>query len=161
MIHELLGQLTLRNETFAQNPITAQQFGEIIDAVEEGRITGSGGKILLRHLLAAKGPSGINSSDNLISKSNTSSEVVDLPSISPFSVSDLILQLGLTKTSSISDLDRWCDRAISEMPVEVEKYQSGKRTVIMALVGRVMKLSKGSADAIRSKEILESKLGKR
>ncbi|PVG03594.1 hypothetical protein CPB86DRAFT_748915 [Serendipita vermifera] len=159
MIHELLGQLTLRNETFAQNPITAQQFGEIIDAVEEGRITGSGGKILLRHLLAAKRASGINISDNLISKSNTRPEVADLPSIPPFSVSDLIVELGLTKTSSISDLDRWCDQAISEMLVEVEKYKSGKKTVIMALVGKVMKLSKGTADAIRSKEILESKLG--
>jgi aspartyl-tRNA(Asn)/glutamyl-tRNA(Gln) amidotransferase subunit B len=40
MTHELLGQLALRNETFGNNPITAEQMGDLIDSVENGTITG-------------------------------------------------------------------------------------------------------------------------
>lgn len=40
LIHELLGQLAARKETFSANPLTSEQFGELIDLVQNGTITG-------------------------------------------------------------------------------------------------------------------------
>ena len=38
--HELLGQLALRNETFKENPLSAEQLGNLIDLVQSKNITG-------------------------------------------------------------------------------------------------------------------------
>jgi aspartyl-tRNA(Asn)/glutamyl-tRNA(Gln) amidotransferase subunit B len=38
--HELLGQLSHRQETFTQNPMTAAQMGDLIDLVQSKQITG-------------------------------------------------------------------------------------------------------------------------
>lgn len=39
--HELLGQLAYRRETFAQNPVSVAQMGEMVDLVQSGTITGT------------------------------------------------------------------------------------------------------------------------
>ena len=39
--HELLGQLSFRNETFKENPMSAEQMGELVDLVREGKVTGT------------------------------------------------------------------------------------------------------------------------
>jgi aspartyl-tRNA(Asn)/glutamyl-tRNA(Gln) amidotransferase subunit B len=41
MTHELLGQLAARKETFAQNPVSVEQMGELIDLVQNRSITGN------------------------------------------------------------------------------------------------------------------------
>lgn len=40
MTHELLGQLTARKETFSDNPVSVVQLSELIDLVQDGKITG-------------------------------------------------------------------------------------------------------------------------
>jgi aspartyl-tRNA(Asn)/glutamyl-tRNA(Gln) amidotransferase subunit B len=40
MTHELLGQLAARDETFSDNPVSVAQLGELIDLVQDGKITG-------------------------------------------------------------------------------------------------------------------------
>jgi len=40
MTHELLGQLTMRKETFINNPVSVEQMGELIDMVQSDRLTG-------------------------------------------------------------------------------------------------------------------------
>ncbi|KAG9317817.1 putative glutamyl-tRNA amidotransferase [Chiua virens] len=37
MIHELLGQLAARRETFSDNPVTVEQMGELVDMVQGGK----------------------------------------------------------------------------------------------------------------------------
>ena len=49
---------------------------------------------------------------------------------------------------------------IDENPNFVETYKKGKTTVIMALVGAVMKKTSGKADAQKAKQILEDLLTK-
>ena len=39
MTHDLLGQLTSRKEAFNNNQLSAEQFGELIDLVEDKSIT--------------------------------------------------------------------------------------------------------------------------
>ena len=40
MIHELLGQLAARKETFSDNPVSVEQMGELVDMVQCGKMTG-------------------------------------------------------------------------------------------------------------------------
>ena len=40
MIHELLGQLAARKETFGDNPVSVAQMGELVDMVQCGKMTG-------------------------------------------------------------------------------------------------------------------------
>lgn len=54
----------------------------------------------------------------------------------------------------ISELKKYCEDAISENPKIVSDYRSGKDKAVMALVGDVMRKSKGRADAGKAKEVL-------
>jgi aspartyl-tRNA(Asn)/glutamyl-tRNA(Gln) amidotransferase subunit B len=161
IIHELVGQLTFRNRTFTQNSVSAQQLGDIIDAVERGTITRTGGKIILRHLLDAEYSSS-RSIPSTIPETMIPTDTPILPEKSSAaghpSVPTLIRELNLLKSSSEQELNDWCNEAIQDLPNEAEKVRLGKKNVLMVLVGRVMKLSRGSADAASVRDLLEKKL---
>lgn len=72
-----------------------------------------------------------------------------------------ISDLALKKISQISDakaLQAWVDEAVTGLPQAVENYKKGNINAIMALVGRVMALTKGSADPKLTRELLEKTL---
>lgn len=60
--------------------------------------------------------------------------------------------------SDSNELDVFCQQAIDANTKSVEDYRKGKTAAIKHLVGQVMKLSKGKADAKTVSEILERKL---
>ncbi|KAK7696254.1 hypothetical protein QCA50_000907 [Cerrena zonata] len=130
--HELLGQLTSRKETFKENKLSAEQLGEIIDLVQGKKITGTSGRSLLRHVLA-----------------HNSSE----------SPTKLAEQMSLLVSESDStSLRTWCKQIIAEMPEESQAIRNGHLNVVNKMVGRVMKLSKGRADAKAVRTTLETLL---
>jgi aspartyl-tRNA(Asn)/glutamyl-tRNA(Gln) amidotransferase subunit B len=155
MIHDLLGQLTRRDETFAHNSLSPQQLGDIIDAVEEGKITTTGGKMLLRHLLDTR-QRGKSPGPQLASTAPPNSENRSTSQIS--SIFDLIKELGLSRSSSMTDLERCCQEVIDQHPEQARKVMSGQPGVLMFLVGQVMKRSRGSADPLQARQLLEKKL---
>jgi len=57
-------------------------------------------------------------------------------------------------------LDRWCEAAIEAQPQAADDFRSGKAAAIGRLVGQVMKVSRGQADAKAAKEKLTQKLGR-
>lgn len=65
---------------------------------------------------------------------------------------------GLLQIRDESQMDAWCDAAIAANPKSVEDYRGGKQAAIGALVGAVMKASKGQADPKAAREILAKKL---
>ncbi|KAI0331302.1 Glutamyl-tRNA amidotransferase B subunit [Cubamyces sp. BRFM 1775] len=119
--HELLGQLAFRNETFTDNPITVEQMGELIDLVQNGKITGTSGKTILRHILSTRTP--------------------DLPS----QIAEE-LQL-LTVSDGGASLEEWCRDAIAALPEEAEVVRRGNVKVVNKIMGHVMKASRGTAKA--------------
>jgi aspartyl-tRNA(Asn)/glutamyl-tRNA(Gln) amidotransferase subunit B len=146
MLHELLGQLAYRNETFAENALSVGQCGAIIDAVHAGVITGgwwdttdinpphippgTSGRNVLRHILQTKTTSPIPR---------------------------LIDELSLRTVDSIS-VEALCDEAIRKFPEEAELIRGGKKNILMKLVGYVVKASWGGADPKLTRRILERKL---
>ncbi|EPS98747.1 Glutamyl-tRNA amidotransferase B subunit [Fomitopsis schrenkii] len=126
--HELLGQLAFRNESFSKNPISAEQMGGLIDLVQRGELTGTAGKTLLRHML-------------------------DKPS--DRSASDLARELSLLAGADDAVvLEKWCAEVIAALPQEAEVVRRGNVNVLNKILGRVMKLSKGRADAKAARDTL-------
>ena len=55
-----------------------------------------------------------------------------------------------------ASLRQWCEDAIQALPAEVTAIRRGNVNVINKVLGRVMKLSRGTADAKSAKAMLES-----
>jgi aspartyl-tRNA(Asn)/glutamyl-tRNA(Gln) amidotransferase subunit B len=81
--------------------------------------------------------------------------LVDDPSAEP---SALVEQHGLASIGDTVQLEAMVDEVIAANPAFVEQFRGGKDGVINALVGQVMKQSKGRADARQVQELLRSKL---
>ncbi|MCZ6811517.1 MAG: Asp-tRNA(Asn)/Glu-tRNA(Gln) amidotransferase subunit GatB [Planctomycetota bacterium] len=69
-------------------------------------------------------------------------------------------QHGLLQVRDEGQLDRWCEAAIEAQPQAADDFRSGKAAAIGRLVGQVMKVSRGQADAKAAKEKLTQKLGR-
>ncbi|MBI4091049.1 MAG: Asp-tRNA(Asn)/Glu-tRNA(Gln) amidotransferase subunit GatB [Candidatus Komeilibacteria bacterium] len=74
--------------------------------------------------------------------------------------SDIAEDEGLFQTSSTDDLAPLVRQALAENPEQVEQYRAGKQTVLQFLIGKVMKLSKGSADPKVVADLLKKVLNK-
>ncbi|TFY67655.1 hypothetical protein EVJ58_g1500 [Rhodofomes roseus] len=124
--HELLGQLAFREKAFSNNPIDAKQMGELIDLVQGGKITGTAGKTLLRHML-----------------DNCSAEMP----------AELASELSLIADDGAA-LRKWCTQAIKALTQEADVVRGGNVNVVNKILGHVMKASKGRADAKAARAML-------
>lgn len=71
---------------------------------------------------------------------------------------ELIKERGLAVMRDESALDKAADEAIASNPKAVADYLGGKEAAISALVGAVMKATRGQADANTAREVLKRKL---
>ncbi len=71
---------------------------------------------------------------------------------------DLVERHGLASIGDSGELEAMVDGVIEANPAFVEQFRNGKDGVINALVGQVMKQTKGRADARQVQELLRSKL---
>ncbi len=69
------------------------------------------------------------------------------------------LERGLKVVSDAGALEQAADEAIAANPEIADKVRSGKVAAVGALVGAVMKATRGQADAAAVKEILLQRLG--
>ncbi|GLB34182.1 putative PET112 [Lyophyllum shimeji] len=141
--HELLGQLAARKETFKDNHLSVDQLGELIDMVQNKTITGTSGKLLLRHMLA-------NPSKTPTMQIATELQLTALEPCPDSTSSD-------TPVHSPA-LRALCADAIAALPAESDAARKGNRNVLNKIVGRVMKDSHGRADAKAVRALLEELL---
>jgi aspartyl-tRNA(Asn)/glutamyl-tRNA(Gln) amidotransferase subunit B len=71
----------------------------------------------------------------------------------------IITERGLEQISDASALEAIVDKAIAANPRSVEEFRAGKEKALNALVGQVMKATKGKANPAQVNEILQRKLG--
>jgi aspartyl-tRNA(Asn)/glutamyl-tRNA(Gln) amidotransferase subunit B len=74
-------------------------------------------------------------------------------------VDAVIAERGLQRVSDTGALEQAADEAIAANPDVADKVRGGKLPAVGALVGAVMKATRGQADAAAVKEILLRKLG--
>ena len=75
------------------------------------------------------------------------------------SPADIVTARGLEVVSDDGALTAAVEKAMAENPDVVEKVQGGKLQAVGALIGPVMKETRGQADAAKVKEIVLEKLG--
>ncbi|KAF9509879.1 hypothetical protein BS47DRAFT_1300924 [Hydnum rufescens UP504] len=126
IIHELLGQLAFRNESFHTNPVSVETMRELLALLHDGTLTGTSAKTLLRHILQTR---------------------TQIP------LTQLIDEMSL-RTASSTSLKSLCEAAVSALPRESDVIRKGNEKVVMKLVGHVMKASRGTANARAAADML-------
>jgi aspartyl-tRNA(Asn)/glutamyl-tRNA(Gln) amidotransferase subunit B len=66
---------------------------------------------------------------------------------------------GLRQVSDAGAIEKIIDEVMAANPKSVEEFRSGKEKAFNALVGQVMKASKGKANPAQVNELLRKKLG--
>jgi aspartyl-tRNA(Asn)/glutamyl-tRNA(Gln) amidotransferase subunit B len=70
----------------------------------------------------------------------------------------IVKEKGLVQISDESTIIKLCEEALAENPKAIEEYKAGKQQAIGALVGAVMKKSKGKANPAMVNKVLKEKL---
>ncbi len=125
----ILGQIFASLSTEAQKEemnlsVTPEMLSELIGLIEDGKISANKAKSVL---------------DEMLRKGKAVKEIL--------SAEDL---KGLTD----AELEELCRKAVESNPVAAADIKNGKEKAVMALVGAVMRSSKGRADAEKAKELL-------
>jgi aspartyl-tRNA(Asn)/glutamyl-tRNA(Gln) amidotransferase subunit B len=96
-----------------------------------------------------------------VSANDVASEIVnkkiDISKKSPENLVKQIRQSSM-KVSDSKTLDSWIDKALGQSKQAVADYKRGKTQAIAVIIGKVMQVSSGKADASKLKSILEKKL---
>ncbi|WP_182354518.1 Asp-tRNA(Asn)/Glu-tRNA(Gln) amidotransferase subunit GatB [Flaviflexus huanghaiensis] len=113
----------------ADAPVTPEQVAELDSLVESGRINDKLARQALEGTLAGEG-----------------------------SPAEVVAQRGLEIVSDDSALEKAVDDAIAANPDIVDKIRGGKVQAAGALVGAVMKATRGQADAAKVRDIIMSRV---
>jgi aspartyl-tRNA(Asn)/glutamyl-tRNA(Gln) amidotransferase subunit B len=111
-------------------PITPAQLADVIGKVSGGTLTTRMARQVVDGVLAGEG-----------------------------SPDEVIAARGLAVVSDDSSLQRAVDEALAAQPAVADKIRSGKVQAVGAIVGAVMKATRGQADASRVRELVLSTLG--
>ena len=111
------------------SPVKPQHIGELVAAIETGQISGKQGKdVFVAMLSTGQSPAAV------------------------------IKEKGLAQVSDVGALETFCQQAIASNPKSVVDFKAGNKAALNALVGQVMKLSKGKANPQLVSEILLKQL---
>ena len=74
------------------------------------------------------------------------------------SIAEIIEKHGLRQMTDTGAIEKIIDEVLANNVKSVEEYKSGKEKAFNALVGQVMKASKGKANPQQVQELMKSKL---
>ncbi len=129
VINKLPALLEERSETLSSTKLDPENMGELACILVQGKINSTTGLAVLSHMLET--------------------------GLSPTAI---IKEKNLEQISDTGALETACDAALAANPDAIANFKAGKTTVIMFLVGQVMKEMKGKAQPDLVKGILENKL---
>ena len=79
---------------------------------------------------------------------------------SDITVDEAIDELGLKQISDSGEIDTLVDEVLKNNQPMIEEYLSGKEKAFNALIGQIMKASKGKANPSQVSELLKQKISK-
>ncbi len=126
---DLSKNLNAENLTIENSPVDAKRLAEMILLIEKGTISGKIAKTVFVEMW----------------KSQDSPEKI-------------VKDKGLVQITDTGAIEKIVDEVIANNPKPVEEYKAGKKKAIGALVGQVMKLSKGKANPQTVNQLLAKKL---
>lgn len=129
VLTQLQGALKAENKTAADGPSVAAIL-ELVEAIDTGVIAANAAKEVLPAMVQTGKHAG-----------------------------EIIEEKGLKQMTDTGALQKFVDEAIAANPKAIDDYRSGKQSALGAIVGQVMKLSKGSANPATVQELLKKTLG--
>jgi aspartyl-tRNA(Asn)/glutamyl-tRNA(Gln) amidotransferase subunit B len=133
----LMGEFSKRLNTegrdITTSPVPAATLAALIGRIQDGTISNNAARQVFDELWAA--PAG----------STTVDAIIDAR--------------GLKQMNDSGALEAIIDEVLAANPKSVEEYRAGKDKAFNALVGQVMKASKGKANPAQANELLKKKLG--
>lgn len=129
---ELFGSLKKKDIDFAQCPITAKNLGTLIRLIGDETISGKMGKQVFEEMFeSGKSPESI------------------------------VEAKGLKQISDDSEILKFVQSVFDENPQQLAEYLDGKTKVHGFFVGKVMQLSKGSANPKKVNDLIKEELERR
>ena len=128
---ELSRRLNLDEKDVAQSPVSSSQLAALVGRIHDGTISNNAGKQVFDAMWTNEGQD----------------------------VDTLIEAKGLKQMNDTGALEQIIDEVITANPANVEQYKAGKDKAFNALVGQVMKASKGKANPAQVNALLKQKLG--
>src|ERR671939_102841 len=126
---ELLRELDASGKQADESPVSPEELGALVRAVEEGRISGKQGKdVLVEMFRTGKG------------------------------ASQVIEEQGLAQVSDAAEIERIVTDVLAANPQQLAAYRAGKEALFGFFVGQVMKASKGKANPKVVNDLLKAKL---
>jgi aspartyl-tRNA(Asn)/glutamyl-tRNA(Gln) amidotransferase subunit B len=140
VINEIVPRLDLDKIPAWRSGVSANTLGMIIRRQAGGVINAVGAKKLFAELWAESRETGFESQ------------------LHEDSVDERIESDGLRQISDAGTIEKIVDEVLAANQKSVEEFKSGKEKAFQALVGQVMKASKGKANPAQVNEILKKKL---
>ncbi len=128
---ELLGKLNAENKDITSSPVSSENLAGMLKLISDGTISGKIAKTVFEQMYK-----------------------------NGKSASEIVKEQGLVQISNEKEIEKLVDEVISENQKAVAEFKAGKQQAIGALVGSVMKKSRGKANPKLVNEILRKKLGK-
>lgn len=127
---DLLGLLHAEKKEIEDSPIPAAKLAELLELTESGKINRKQAREVFEEIYKNGG-----------------------------NPAEIVEKRGMVQVSDEGQLEEWAKAAIAANPKAVADYQKGNKAAIGALVGGVMKLSKGKANPRAISQLLTKLLG--
>ncbi|MCZ6551403.1 MAG: Asp-tRNA(Asn)/Glu-tRNA(Gln) amidotransferase subunit GatB [candidate division NC10 bacterium] len=130
IMSELLGYLNRDGKEITESPVTPAQVAALLKLIQEGVISGKIAKTVFEEMYQTrKNPETI------------------------------VQEKGLVQISDREELNRIVDQVLDQNPGPVSDFKGGKEKALTALVGAVMRATKGKANPQLINDLLREKLG--
>ena len=140
MLGELSATLNKDGRSIEQSPVDPLDLAALIDRVETGKVSLKAAKQMFAELWS-RNEGALQSVVDALSR-----------------VDALIESMSLQQMNDTGALEKIIDDVIAANPANVEQYKAGKDKAFNALVGQVMKASKGKANPAQVNELLRKRL---
>ena len=132
VLGNVFSRLNEEDIDISKSPIDAKKLADLIKRIEDTTISNNAAKKVF---------------DYLWNKTN-------------LNVDQAIEELGLKQISDSNEIDQLVDEVLKNNQQMIEEYKSGKEKAFNALIGQIMKASKGKANPSQVNSLLKDKLSK-
>jgi len=141
---ELFARLNREAKDIADSPVKPVVLAALIGKIVDGTVSNNAAKQVFDHLWSPKEAAEWVMADSLEEVSS--------------GLAALIERKGLKQMSDAGEVERIIDAVLAANPKSVEEFRAGKEKAFNALVGQVMKATKGKANPAQVNALLRGKL---
>jgi aspartyl-tRNA(Asn)/glutamyl-tRNA(Gln) amidotransferase subunit B len=127
---ELQRDLREFDQTMASNPVGPERLGQLLDLLAAGTVSATAAKDVLAEMFSSEAPPAT-----------------------------IVERKGLAQISDTGELEAVVERVVAANPDLADKFRGGKRGVLGALVGQVMRETRGRANPKLVSDLLERAIG--